>query len=750
MAIVSPLVLSLYGRDYKTHSSTLLILLSMATLPKAITTMSISVARVRQNIGRVVALQATQALGFVGLSVLFLGSMGITGVGVAALITHGTLALANAPTLIRAMRSDVDTARDVADRPNRFHWPIRWWPMASIVAALTIWAILLWTPLLGRIDPSGAGSLGLVNTLPMPFYACLILLVIGGAGSLCQRKIRASFVTVSLAAAVTILHGTTSIIEPLPRFATGWLHVGFSDYIARTGATLPHLDARFNWPGFFSLAAFVSRLAGPGSLMAFLRWAPPFWNALYLIPLYSIAASLGLTRRQRWVAVWLFLVVNWVGQDYFAPQAENYLLLLVLIAVVLRWFGDDGRRAGWRRLPLLSTVVVSAGSLVGRIVGTNSTDPVRDLEIDLVLDQRDVVTTSPRRRFDGQRTFLLAISAAVFATTVISHQLTPIVAFVMLVGLVATGYTTLRGAPLLMGILVAAWVSWAAVAFWSGHLHSLFGGLGQFSSTVDANVSRRVARDNAHILVIYTRMAVAAGAWLLAIVGAVRLARRRRLDRRAVVLALAPFAVLGAQSYGGEALLRVYLFSLAPTVVLAAAAFVPDTLTTAKNIARTGALTVLSLAAVFGFMLARFGNEQFEYSSPADLEAINWVYDHAPVGSLLVAPTPNLPWRYRDVEAYDYTTPASGFVVTNPSSIETFVATRLARPAATNTAGTAARQAFLIVTRSSVAWGQLMDGRGASWAYELAEDLSHRGHFDIAFGNDDAVVLRYVALIGGS
>src|SRR5262249_46042180 len=48
---------------------------------------------------------------------------------------------------------------------------------------------------------------------------------------------------------------------------------------------------------------------------------------------------------------------NWIGQDYFAPQAFGFLLFLVIFAVVLRWYrrpdvpAARGRGKAWRDRP---------------------------------------------------------------------------------------------------------------------------------------------------------------------------------------------------------------------------------------------------------------------------------------------------------------------------------------------------------------------------------------------------------------
>lgn len=62
---------------------------------------------------------------------------------------------------------------------------------------------------------------------------------------------------------------------------------------------------------------------------------------------------------------------------------------------------------------------------------------------------------------------------------------------------------------------------------------------------------------------------------------------------------------------------------------------------------------VLTVAAMAG-LTVRFGNEHFERVTDDDLAAVSWVYENVPPGTVLVAPTRNLPWRYRDLTSYRY------------------------------------------------------------------------------------------------
>jgi hypothetical protein len=58
---------------------------------------------------------------------------------------------------------------------------------------------------------------------------------------------------------------------------------------------------------------------------------------MYLPALVFLFGGLTRDRRLVWLSCWIFYIANWVGQDYFSPQAFAYLQYLLLLGIVLRW-----------------------------------------------------------------------------------------------------------------------------------------------------------------------------------------------------------------------------------------------------------------------------------------------------------------------------------------------------------------------------------------------------------------------------
>ncbi|HMC79667.1 MAG TPA: hypothetical protein VKO35_03880 [Acidimicrobiia bacterium] len=400
----------------------------------------------------------------------------------------------------------------------------------SQMALLTLAALVMGILALLRVDSSRLGDLGLVTVVGPTYFAAIALLTVSFGFALCQQPLRRPLLAFQVIGLIVLLDGLGPLVEPHASFATAWLHAGFSQYIAQHGATLPGLDARFSWPGFFALAAFLSRAAGLHSPVVFLRWAPLAFNLMYLPPLYAIFRAVTRNERVWWMGLALFYLASWVGQDYFSPQAFNFFLFLVFIAVALRWFRPPMPDPG-RGKPIERLIATWMQRLGGR--GEERT---------------------PSRSAPAQRGALITILAAVFLAMALSHQLTPFLLLGGLAALVIFERSTLRGFPVLLAVIMLAWISFGAIAFWSGHLSYIVGDFGKLGANVSTSLTGRIQGSPGRIDVLAMRIVLAGAIALLALVGAIR---RRRLgygDWSVLLLGFAPFPLLAVQSYGGEAL----------------------------------------------------------------------------------------------------------------------------------------------------------------------------------------------------
>jgi hypothetical protein len=109
-----------------------------------------------------------------------------------------------------------------------------------------------------------------------------------------------------------------------------------------------------------------------------------------------------------------------------------------------------------------------------------------------------------------------------------------------------------------------------------------------------------------------------------------------------VVLALSPFFVLFGQNYGGEASLRVILFSGPWCAALISWGLA----TVARQRLRWALMMFGTLVFTALFVPSFLGQEEFNIVSPAEVRASEWFYYHARPGSVLVLSAPGFPYRY--------------------------------------------------------------------------------------------------------
>ena len=106
LVLAAPWMLSLFGPQYAEHGTALLRLLALSAVPNLLLSVAIDVARARRRLGWVVFLQAVLCVLVLGLSVLLIPRMGVTGVGVAWLVAECALGLPLLLTLPRWLSAE--------------------------------------------------------------------------------------------------------------------------------------------------------------------------------------------------------------------------------------------------------------------------------------------------------------------------------------------------------------------------------------------------------------------------------------------------------------------------------------------------------------------------------------------------------------------------------------------------------------------------------------------------------------------
>jgi hypothetical protein len=482
---------------------------------------------------------------------------------------------------------------------------------AGSLALLPAAAIGLWLLSLRHVDVSHLGSYGLTPALPVIWYLALAVALAGAVTAISREPPSGALMLGAVVVVAAILYGTVPIVSAQPHYAWVYKHIGVVRYLEAHGRANPAVDIYNRWPGFFALGAVFSRIAGRADPEAYAGWAELFFVVLDLVLVTAAVKAIARELRIAAGAALLFLLTNWVGQTYYSPQAFTFVLGLGLTAIMLRQLRVER--------PRYSTRVGSLLERIGRVP-----------QLPLIADRAE---RWPR---------WAAISAvlALDGVIVASHQLTP--------------YMLLAGTALLMlaGVVRPWWVllAMAAMTFayfaanlrYIQHNFGLFTSIDPFNNVQVATYAQTPAAGK--LFNTRVELLAIAALWGGGLLASVRLLRRGLLMRALplLVLALSPLAVIFGQNYGGEASLRIILFSSPWFSALMAWA-----LTTVSRRRLRWALTLaaaVTLAALF--VPSFFGQEELNIISPAEVRASERFYYHARRGSVLVLAAPGFPFKY--------------------------------------------------------------------------------------------------------
>ncbi|MEU2155777.1 lipopolysaccharide biosynthesis protein [Streptomyces sp. NPDC019396] len=333
LVVFAPQILAPFGPDYAEHGTTVLRLLAAAALPRVVVELYIGVLRVQGRTGVLAVLQGVMCALVLGSTALLLGPVGISGAGLAVLLSMTVTALASAPGVRAALAGRAPRPGRVA-RPRRVpEYGTAWArqaadqraaheaaaagrdagfrPAACLWLLLVLAAALFWAPLI-RADGIGPGRLSgteLLHALPPVTVAAGVLLIVVYVAALSLRRLCPELVTTALLTTVAALHTAPPLLGVRPRPAHGpWLE------------SLGLLDS------FDSLESLPR-----GDVLAVL----PFVLQLLCLGLVALSlAAVAVPARFTAGALWVLAVVGWAAQDAFAAAPLPMSLGCAAVTVV--------------------------------------------------------------------------------------------------------------------------------------------------------------------------------------------------------------------------------------------------------------------------------------------------------------------------------------------------------------------------------------------------------------------------------
>ncbi len=240
---------------------------------------------------------------------------------------------------------------------------------------MTAWAMSLAGADLGRM-----AGIGLLDALPPAYFLGFALLLGGFVAAVSRPVVSPGLLSCVRTGAIVVLHGTTPLLYDQPRYAWTFTHLGVINLIAETGGVDRHVDIYNNWPGFFALNAWLSRVTGVAPA-TYAEWAQVFFNLANVAAVRFALRGVTGDERLLWTAAWLFVLGNWIGQDYLAPQAFAFVLAVVMWG----WPPDPAPGAGAtdspgpvaRRRPRRAPPTAPARASASRIASAQPALPAR-------------------------------------------------------------------------------------------------------------------------------------------------------------------------------------------------------------------------------------------------------------------------------------------------------------------------------------------------------------------------------------
>ncbi|GAA0510045.1 hypothetical protein Ade02nite_52880 [Paractinoplanes deccanensis] len=473
-------------------------------------------------------------------------------------------------------------------------------PFVTMAAGLALWIVAL-----VRLQPGQVGLYGFTAALGVPFVIGAVLLLIGFAVELFGPARRA-VLAAHLVIVPVIMQATVPLLDGTTEYAWTYKHIGVVDLIRDNGHLISGSDIYQQWPGFFAVVAMISHVSGVDAI-SFSAWSSLFFALLTSLIVAALLRQFTEDRRVIAVAVLLFQACMWVDIGYFSPQAFVFPLMLAFWLVVARW---------------LIAPPVLTGEPRGRIGR---------------LRRRLVNGMPPARETTARARLCASLAAAgIYGAITVSHQLTPVVMMIPVIILAVLG--ALRPRLLTAGLIVIA------VAFIGPRMvsvasqYSLFsldflhnaGGNAQSWGTPEQEFSALVSR------------VLAIGLWLAALLTVFLTRKKAGRVLVPVVLGFAPMATLAGGNYGGEAIYRVFAFSLPFVGLLIGLLWAGKGRRGVPTMILSGLLmAALLLAGLQGLQ----GQLYVHQMRATDIEAANYFYARAETDSGLILVAPNFPTK---------------------------------------------------------------------------------------------------------
>lgn len=179
------------------------------------------------------------------------------------------------------------------------------------------------------------GTYGLIHSFSFVYFVGLGLLGLAAVVALWSGKLNRKLVVFQLLAFVSALWLVPTLVGMHPGIEMAYRNLRLVDGMAEFGFSYIARDLYLSYPALHIFFGAIVKLWSV-DIESIIPIIPFIMQLLYLVPLFVfLRNSFGAGKeRYCWLGLWVFLLGNWIGQEYFSPQAFGFLLFLVILALV--------------------------------------------------------------------------------------------------------------------------------------------------------------------------------------------------------------------------------------------------------------------------------------------------------------------------------------------------------------------------------------------------------------------------------
>ncbi len=473
-------------------------------------------------------------------------------------------------------------------------------------------AILLWVYSIATASVEGITDFGLITALPLTFFVSVGVLTVSFLITLFRRKSKPLLI-IQILLFILFLHLTPLLVEGA-RQRYAYSAYGVADFITRTGKISPEIIGYHNWPVFQIFVSTFQSLTGIDPDVVVRLSSPVLTELLFFFPLYLFFDLVLEDKQQKWLAIWIFYVADWVGRLYLSSQA---LGLIIYMAI----------------LPLVITLFIKRENM-------------------------------PKFQTSGRLT--LVVLLLLFMALITGHALSSLVPIGVLVVLWVTRFFKRKTLLFCVVVMTIAWIVYGANNYFQANVADIVSNLLNVGNIFNQNfmgsvggtqIAERILTSQAQRIYSGLIMLFATAGFLLSY----KNKSITSTDKMTLAALVGVWVLSVALVYGGELFLRLWIFGL-PMVVY----FIMKLAKTKKGLAVLSIFLILFAPAMFFW--TSYGAEAFDYVPPGELAGASFMYSTVGRGYVIGG----IPWA-NYIGSYDrYKTISLNFYNSKDNLTETF------------------------------------------------------------------------------